>query len=154
DATVNADIPELTDEDSDGDGNLDPMDKDGDGRIRPFEFNDCLFHISGNLSGGLDLEFKEGIDPLSLTQTIHLAEGTIASFDIGCTNPFEPADDVHLATLDAATGQLVLNIGMLATARNYHVGEINEDYTITHSDPAPGDPATGEAVNVTAFGYT
>src|SRR5207244_948715 len=36
DATIDADIPALTDEDSDGDGHLDPMDKDNDGKIRPF----------------------------------------------------------------------------------------------------------------------
>lgn len=160
DATIDADLSPTRDEDADGDGVLDPTDQDGDGRIRPFEFHDCLFNISGNLSGGLDFEIKVGVDPLSWSDKINLAEGEIASFDIGCTNPFAPADTLALAAYDENTHQLTLNMGSFARRSARHLKDdpldepINEKFIITHSEPQPGDPNFGEAVNVSAFGFT
>lgn len=140
-ATVNVDIPNS-------------QDTDGDGKIRPFEFDSCFFQIKGALEGYLGLHFQEGVDPFALHQDITLAQGTIADFNIGCTNPFDAGSSVHLATWDAGTGVLTLNMGVDAGARNYKPDEKNENYLITHAEPAPGDPKTGEAVYVTAFGFT
>lgn len=132
----------------------DGTDANGDGAVRPSEFNPNLFTINGAISGGLEFVAKVGIDPLSISETITIAEGQIASFNIGGVNPFEPSEDVVLATRDS-TGKLTLNMGSLArrTARNYKVSEINEKFIITHSDPRDGDLA-GEAVNVTFGGFT
>jgi Ca2+-binding RTX toxin-like protein len=128
------------------------IDTDGNG-VRPSEFTDDLFHINGALSGGLDFSIKVGVDPLSWSEKVTLADGEIASFNIGGVNPFEPTEDVALAML--INGQLTLNMGSLGhrLARNYKMDQTNEKFIITHSDPQSGD-APGEAVNVSFGGLT
>jgi Ca2+-binding RTX toxin-like protein len=126
----------------------------GDGRIRWFSFTPDLFTVQGQITGSLNLDFKEGVDPFSLEQKITLAEGQIANFTIaGGINPFNPPDAATLGNVDD-NGVLTLYMGPSAASRMYMIDNPNENFLITHADPKSDDMPGGEAVFVTAFGFT
>jgi Ca2+-binding RTX toxin-like protein len=159
-AGISVIMPDMAD--LNGDGIIDPtefVDTHGesgtespDNKIRPYEFHDDLFVVQGSLSGDLDLEFKLGIDPFSISESIHLAGGEIASFDTGGVNPFVP-DGIQLAH-QLNDGTLVLNIGTYHSLLNspQYANAERENVLITHYDAEDGP--SGESVLVTMFGVT
>lgn len=112
---------------------------------------DKLFNISGQITGGLHAEAKIGIGPFSVGPSIDIGPATLASFNIGKINPFSAPDGIALASVDG-TGKLTLNIGPNMIHRHFALGNIDENYLVSHEEPKSGD--TGETVDVTAFGIT
>src|SRR5439155_22825690 len=87
--------------------------------------------------------------------------GLEVSLDLGdpIGNPFLPPKNLQLAQVDPS-GQLTLNTGPNAGNRGYAVPDLqhlqyyNESFTVTPDAPQAGDPPGGEAVLVTAYGFS
>jgi hypothetical protein len=134
-----------------------------DDRVRLFkDVSGCLFETQGAVTASLTAFARVGVDTklfgfVGYEKSIDIGSKVLLDLTSGCIDdPLEVKDPALATVATDGTGKLTLNLGTSRGSRNYKKAETQEEFTITHAEPAAGDSAGKgeETVYVTAFGIT